>query len=73
MTPVSENEDFTFQETESVASGQGRNSRQSQRDDNSNNNSSDEGSAKSGNRLGKKSLRPVLAQTATDKRRSAMF
>lgn len=73
MTPVSENEDFTFQETESVASGQGRNSRQSQRDDNSNNNSSDEGSANSGNRLGKKSLRPVLAQTATDKRRSAMF
>ncbi|KAI5820241.1 hypothetical protein BZA77DRAFT_103403 [Pyronema omphalodes] len=73
MTPVSENEDFAFQETESVASGQGRNSRQSQRDDNSNNNSSDEGSAKSGNRFGKKSLRPVLAQTATDKRRSAMF
>ena len=75
MTPVSENESYAFEETESVGSSAGRNSRQSLRDYEINNSSADEGSVTS--RLSSKrsgGLRaPGVALSAADKRKSALF
>ena len=78
MTPVSEHDGFAFEEeTESVGSAAGRNSRQSLRDYDLNNSSADEGSVSSrpsSGKSGNSGLRtPSLAPGATDKRKSALF
>jgi hypothetical protein len=75
MTPVSEHDGFNFEESESVGSSAGRQSRQSLRDYEQNNSSADEGSVTSRpSARGNGGLKaPSLVLSAAEKRKSALF